>query len=205
MKKYTLLTALLAILVITSACTFPTVVDSDQMVATEVQKALADILEETASAQAAATYTPYPTYTPLPTYTPQPTRWYPSYYDQYIPSDSGGRTNLSTYCNSAVFVSETIPDNTVFNPGETFTKTWSIRNTGHCTWDSGYKLVFTSGNSLSGVTSSAMPHDVAPGTSVVLTVEMKAPSTDGTYKGDWAIENPDGYRFARFWVQIKVR
>lgn len=205
MKKYPLLAAVIAILLVSSACYFPTIISSDAAVATEVQKSLEDILDETAAAEAAATYTPYPTYTPEPTYTPQATAWYAPFYNQYIPSDSGGRTSITNYCNYATFVTETITDNTVFNPGDTFTKTWTIRNTGQCTWDTDYQLVFTSGNSLSGDTSSDLPHDVPPGGVVVLSVKLKAPGIPGTYKGEWAIESDDGYRFAKFWVQIKVR
>jgi hypothetical protein len=205
MKKYPFLAAVLAILLVSSACYFPTIMTSDAVVATEVQKALEDILDETATVNAAATYTPYPTYTPAPTYTPQATAWYAPYFDQYIPSDSGGRTSITNYCNNATFVTETITDNTVFSPGDTFTKTWTIRNSGQCTWDTDYQLVFTSGNSLSGDTSSDLPHDVPPGGVVVLSVDLKAPGTPGTYKGEWAIQSDDGYLFAKFWVQIKVR
>jgi hypothetical protein len=205
MKKYPVLAATLTILFISSACYFPQIMTQDQAVATEVQKALGEILDETATVKAAATYTPYPTYTPEPTYTPQATSWYGPYYNQYIPSDSGGRTKITSYCNSATFVTETIPDNTIFSPGDTFTKTWTIRNTGQCTWDTDYHLVFTSGNSLSGVIASELPHEVLPGGVVVLSVDFKAPPTPGTYKGEWSIESDDGYRFAKIWVQIKVR
>ena len=119
MKKYPLLAVVLTILLVSSACYFPTNINSEAVVATEVQRALQDILDETATVNAAATYTPYPTYTPAPTYTPQATAWYAPYYDQYIPSDSGGRRSITNYCNSATFVTETITDNTVFNPGDT--------------------------------------------------------------------------------------
>lgn len=189
---------------LSSACFFSNILTTDQVIATEVEKALDDALEQTAEVEAAATYTPYPTYTPVPTYTTQPnsTSW--PFWNEYIPSDTGG-SRLTGYCNDATFLEETIPDNTVFNPGDVFTKTWTLKNTGQCTWTTDYQLVFTSGNSLSGDTSSYLPYEVPPGGYVVLSVELKAPSSTGTYKGNWAVESDNGYSFANFWVQIKVR
>ncbi|HSR20131.1 MAG TPA: NBR1-Ig-like domain-containing protein, partial [Anaerolineales bacterium] len=38
-------------------------------------------------------------------------------------------------CNNAAFVSDvTIPDGTILKPGEKFTKTWRIYNSGSCSW-----------------------------------------------------------------------
>src|ERR1035438_9116009 len=45
--------------------------------------------------------------------------------------------------DGASFVSETIPTNTVMAPGQTFTETWTLQNTGATTWSpgaSGYTL-----------------------------------------------------------------
>ena len=203
MKKYSVLAAILAVLLVSSACYFPTVMTADEAVATEVQKVLEDIQDETATANAAATYTPYPTYTPAPTYTPQATVWVNPYYNQYIPSDSGGRYIRS--CNNAEFIGENFYDYAIFNNGTVFTKTWVLRNTGVCTWTTDYKLVFKSGNSMSGDISTNLPYDVPPGGIVELSVDMKAPGTDGTYKGYWTIQSDIGEQFFDFWVAIKVR
>ncbi len=204
MKKYNNLVigAVLLMILFSTACYFPEIMTTDETVATEVQKALEEVLEETASAQAAATYTPYPTYTPQPTYTSQPFTSGP-YYEPYRPSDSGSR--MGSYCDKAEFLSENIPDNTVFDNGDDFTKEWVLRNIGYCTWTTDYNLVFTSGNSMSGDISSPLPNDVPPGGIVEVSVDLTAPSNDGTYKGNWAIESDSGHEFANFWVQIKVR
>lgn len=199
-KSFQLLGLAILVCIISTACFFSEIFTSKNAIATEVEQAVNEILEQTEAAKAAATYTPYPTYTPAPTYTSEPE--YVPYREPYYPSDSG--TNLSWYCHDPDFVSETIPDNTIFSPGETFTKTWTLKNDGQCTWTTDYNLVFVSGNSMSGDTVSALPHDVAPGEIIVLSVELIAPSSDGTYKGNWAIESDDGNAFANFWVQIKV-
>ena len=94
-------------------------------------------------------------------------------------------------CDLGQFVRDvTIPDGTTFAPGETFTKTWRIRNAGTCTW-SGYSLVFDSGDSMGGVSPSSIGI-VGPGQEVDLSVNLTAPSTNGSYRGFWRIRNPSG-------------
>lgn len=202
-NKYFLFASLLIAALFTSACFLTNIVTADEAIATEVEKALGEIMEQTSAAEAAATYTPYPTYTPAPTYTPQGYLTGP-FWNQYIPSDTGD-SRMTGYCNDAYFKEETIADNTIFNPGDYFTKTWTLKNTGQCTWTTDYKLVFVSGNSMSGDTSSSIPYEVLPGGYIVLSVDLKAPSSEGTYLGYWALQSKNGSRFANFWVQIKVR
>lgn len=203
-NKFMIFAFLLITIFSSTACYISNIVTQDEAIATEVEKALDKILQETAAAKAAETYTPYPTYTPEPTYTAQPYSVAP-YFGQYIPSDSGSSRAFFRYCNNATFISETITDNTIFNPGDVFTKTWTLRNTGQCTWTTAYQLVFTSGNSLSGVVSSNLPYDVPPGGVVTLSVDLTAPYQYGLYKGIWSIKSDNGYTFAKFWVQIFVR
>ncbi|HWQ83756.1 MAG TPA: NBR1-Ig-like domain-containing protein, partial [Anaerolineales bacterium] len=113
-------------------------------------------------------------------------------------------------CNQAEFVRDvTIPDNTELQPGQSFTKTWRLRNIGSCAWTTGYSLVFLSGDAMGGA-SADMPQRVEPGSSIDLSVNLIAPNTAGTYKGNWMLRDRDG-RFGigtgasnPFWVQIKV-
>ena len=53
-------------------------------------------------------------------------------------------------------ISETIPDGTIYAPGQKFTKTWEIKNTSNCSWNTSYKIVFWDGNTLGGAISWAM-------------------------------------------------
>src|SRR5262245_3460834 len=43
---------------------------------------------------------------------------------------------------SARLASENPPDGALLKPGETFLKTWALENTGTCTWDASYKLIY---------------------------------------------------------------
>lgn len=114
-------------------------------------------------------------------------------------------------CDQAQFIKDvTIPDGTTFTPGELFTKTWRLRNSGNCTW-SGYSLVFDSGDAMNG-TSPVPIGTVNPGQEVDLSVTFTAPATDGSYRSYWRVRNPSGillpvlggHQGKSFFVDIKV-
>ncbi len=103
----------------------------------------------------------------------------------------------------------TIPDDTVLQPGESFTKTWRLQNAGTCTWTSNYALVWFSGEQLDAPLSVPLSGNTEPGQSVDLSVEMKVPDNEGTYQSWWKLRNPAGVLFgigpnsdAAFWVRI---
>ena len=103
----------------------------------------------------------------------------------------------------------TIPDDTVLQPGERFTKTWRLQNAGTCTWTTDYDLVWFSGEQLDAPLSIPLSGNTDPGQSVDLSVEMKAPDTEGTYQSWWKLRNPSGVLFgigpnsdAAFWVRF---
>jgi hypothetical protein len=105
----------------------------------------------------------------------------------------------------------TIPDNTNIQPGKTFEKVWRLRNNGSCTWNTKYNLVFLSGHSMGASASVPLSGDVAPGKTVDLKVNMVAPVTNGTFRGNWMLSNSRGTLFGLgengdkpFWVQIIV-
>jgi hypothetical protein len=105
----------------------------------------------------------------------------------------------------------TIPDNTLLTAGQTFVKTWRLRNTGTCTWYSEYSLVFFTGQQMQGPNAVPLPGPVAPGTTVDLSVTLVAPATNGTFKGEWRLRSDAGVTFGlgpqadkSFWVQIRV-
>jgi hypothetical protein len=114
-------------------------------------------------------------------------------------------------CDQAAFVSETIPDGTNYNPGQAFTKTWTLKNTGTCTWNSNYDVVFVSGDAMSAPASKQLTGGtVAPGQSIQITLDLKAPNTAGTHRGDFKLRNGNGVLFGvgakdgPFWVKIDV-
>jgi hypothetical protein len=108
-------------------------------------------------------------------------------------------------CDNSIYVSDvTIPDRTVFAPGATFTKTWRMQNTGTCAWNAGYAMTFSSGDGMSGATT-IIDKTVAPSAAANISVELTAPSIEGTYTGYWILANSSGTAFGNIvYVQIVV-
>jgi len=133
-----------------------------------------------AMTQNAPTQTPIPaTATSIPpTNTPLPT------------------TTAVSYCDWITFITDvTIPDGTKLMSGETFTKTWRLKNRGTCTWTSDYMLVFTGGDQMGGTTAVRLPGNVAPGQTVDVSVTLTAPADQGRYTGYWMLRNTSGVLF----------
>lgn len=122
-----------------------------------------------------------------------------------VPAAGGApTTSLGDACNNAVFEGDiTVPDGSEVQPGINFAKTWAVRNTGTCTWDDGYMLVFIGGD------KAMDPYDykfskttdkdfVGPGESINITINLTAPCTPGTYQGTWRLRNDKGYYFGTY-------
>lgn len=97
-----------------------------------------------------------------------------------------------------------VPDGTVFQPGADFDKVWRIRNSGTCTWNTNYKIVFVQGDRMDG-TSEAVKTTVKPGETYDMIIDQRAPTTPGKYTGIWQMVNANGTPFGeRIWVKITV-
>jgi hypothetical protein len=107
-------------------------------------------------------------------------------------------------CDNSLFVSDvTIPDYMVMAPGQSFTKTWSIKNAGTCNWTTSYKVVFLSGTAMGGVATGIAA--VPSGRAEHVSVNLVAPITKGTHTGYWILQNANGQSFgASFYVTIVV-
>jgi hypothetical protein len=98
----------------------------------------------------------------------------------------------------------TIPDGTMMSPGEMFVKTWRVRNSGTCDWESGYELVFVSGEQMGGPASVKLSV-VAAGAETDVSVNLTAPGSYGTHKGAWRVRSGEGTMFGtNLTVEIEV-
>jgi hypothetical protein len=135
-----------------------------------------------AASPASATDTPTPTPIPL------------------LPSATS-----TSNCDSALFITDvTYPDNTIVPAGSSFTKTWRLQNTGGCSWTPSYAVVFVGGDAMSGPSVQGLTGNVNPGQTDDISVNLKAPASNGTYTGNWGLRNAAGVVFTHFFVQIKV-
>lgn len=110
--------------------------------------------------------------------------------------------------DSAVMIQDvTVPDNTQMSYGQKFTKTWRFMNTGKCSW-SGYTIAFVAGDRMESPDSAPVPQ-TEPGQTVDVSVELTAPSIDGSYTGFYELKNanretlPIGAE-STFWVKILI-
>jgi hypothetical protein len=96
----------------------------------------------------------------------------------------------------------TIPDNTQIELGQSFVKTWRIRNTGTCDWQVGYRFAFADGEAMSGPDAVEVPETPA-GESAEISVELVAPMEDGQYRSYWQMCVNESDCFGdRVYVQI---
>ncbi len=99
-------------------------------------------------------------------------------------------------CDRAEFVDDiTVDDGTVFAPGTSFVKTWRLKNSGSCTWNSNYKLVFDSGAVMEGASAVSFTGNVSPGQTVDPFGHLEGPGDPGSYQGFWKLQNASGARF----------
>jgi hypothetical protein len=209
--RFRILSALTAALAVTLACSLFTPATPPGTAPDFLYTAAAETLNAM-STQGVATQTvapsPTPTLllpikspTPFPTFTPVP------------PLQTITVTTVTvTRCDAAAFVTDvTYPDGSLVGRGQTFTKTWRIKNIGTCTWTSGYELVFVSGERFGAKNAVALPANIPPGKSVDISLQLTAPNQDGRFRGDWKLRNASGIQFgfgstgeAPIYVDVKV-
>lgn len=99
-------------------------------------------------------------------------------------------------CANLVYVKDvTIPDNTQMTPGQTFTKTWQVQNSGSCAWAPGFKFSLIGGDAMGGQ-ALTLSQAVAAGATTELSVPMTAPAgKTGTIQGSWRMSDDKGVFF----------
>ncbi len=226
-QAFKLLVLLCALLLATAACSSSPAAQS--LRATTLEETAAAILTETAAvagpvvlptltetpqpsappppstataAVTLATSAPLPTVISIPGSGPTAT----SVLVTRLPAATMTATNDPNCTNDAEFVRDvSVPDGSQFAAGAPFTKTWRLRNTGTCIWDSSYLLVHLAGATLGPRTRYNLPLAVAPGQEFDLSINFTAPDEAGIYTSQWQLETPDGVRFGtRPFLQIVV-
>ena len=115
------------------------------------------------------------------------------------PTPTEGCTNDATFLNDI-----TVPDNSIFAPGDSIDKRWSIQNTGTCDWRADYRFVLTSGDGMGAAPETAL-FPARSGTVATIQVPMTAPAEPGDYISRWQARSPEGNLFgAVVFIKIKV-
>jgi hypothetical protein len=208
--------AVIFLLVVVSSvtgCNFPAGA-FPQVIATSAPAAyatVAAILTQTAAVDLA----PSPTEQHLPNATPGPsptvTVATPSPVGSKLPVPSQTSTQICDLAQAGVPIDVTVPDDSRLRPGESFSKTWRLRNGGTCRWTKEYAVVWFSGDDIGVRREEPINVVVVPGDTVDLSVDMVAPEKPGVYQSNWKLRNASGNLFgigpgggAPFWVRFYV-
>ncbi len=192
--KYKVVCALISFVLFTSACGSTS--QNDSAISTAVAQTVqaGESLTEIAN---------LPTLTPVPPIEITTTT-------ESSPTETSAPIAAPGCTVSAALVGENPPDGVILKPGEDFWKTWTLQNTGTCTWDGSYKLAFWSGDLMGGLSSYPFPDVIAPGEAKDVSIYLKAPETTGTFTGYWRIQTPWGADFGvgptseSFYAQVSV-
>jgi Ig-like domain-containing protein len=133
-----------------------------------------------------------------------------------IPQPTATSASGSTSCrDSAQYISDDGLDGTTYPPNTPFTKTWTVKNTGTCIWDSSYLVFHISGTSMTqqpGYWIIPQGQTVAPGQTMDINVGMTSPVENGNSVSYWGLKKVDGQFMPikggasgnSFYVKIKV-
>lgn len=204
-KKLALLSTLLVLVIALSSCNLPKPTEQvsgpDQLNTLAAQTVVA-LSTTVASAKTQSPATPVPT--------GQAATATPSGVATEMPI---GTVTVATPCDRVEFVRDVnYPDDTAVEAGATFTKTWELKNTGSCTWNSNYAIVFDSGDSMGAAAATQLTTGtVAPRQVIQVSLTLKAPTKVGSFQGNFKLRNASGVIFGlgsdgakSFWVKIKV-
>jgi len=149
-------------------------------------------LTQTALAMPTETFTPLPTETPITIVTFASPGGTSSDAATSTPVGSG----QSSACYGLTFVDDvTIPDGTQMTPGQSFTKTWKVLNSGSCAWEPGFVWNVVAGEAMGGV-AVTLNQTVEPGRQFEFSVPMVAPTDKtGKLKGTWRLADANGNFF----------
>jgi uncharacterized protein YkwD len=124
-------------------------------------------------------------------------------------TEAGTPASTGDSCeDSAVMIEDvTVPDNAEMSQGQQFTKTWRFMNNGKCKW-TGYTIAFVAGDRMESPASAPVTETEA-GETVDVSVELTAPSLDGSYTGFYELRKANGETLAigiesTFWVKILI-
>jgi hypothetical protein len=189
-RRLVAISVLLILAILLTSCGFTLQSNTPPLDENGINTAVAQTLA--ANGGIAATITPQagvPTNTVQvqPSITPQPLA---TLAQQPSPTPTTDACNLAKYETDV-----TIEDGSVLAPDTAFTKTWRLTNTGTCTWTTNYAIVYSGGDQMGALAATNLPGSVAPGATVDVSVQMKSPSADGKYAGNFMLRSDTGLIF----------
>ena len=149
---------------------------------------------------------PAPTATPLPSITPEEVASVtPGPATPGPEAETEPTATLMTGVLDSRYVRDlSIPDGTVMAPGQAFTKSWEIENSGEVPWPEGTELRHVEGPAM-GPIESVPVSERAVGERAEISVDLEAPADPGTHRSYWQLCLGDACFGGRFFVEIVVQ
>ena len=102
---------------------------------------------------------------------------------QNVPTPAAGGGGI---CDSAWISEVGLQNGAAVAAGSQFTKTWLVKNTGTCTWTTGFQMAYGWGENMNGQ-NTALPRNVNPGEEIEISVVLTAPSSQGQHGAFWRL------------------
>lgn len=100
---------------------------------------------------------------------------------------------LNADLDNATFVSKTVADNSVISPGQAFSCTWTLKNSGVYEWvangTAGCTFNYRTGTQMGAPNLSPISANVLPNANTTITVNFTAPSASGIYTNNFQMNN----------------
>lgn len=105
-------------------------------------------------------------------------------------------TPTANPCYNLFYIEDvTIPDNTQMKPGEVFTKTWLVQNTGGCAWRAGFTFQHVGGDAMRGNTV-ILTEAIQTGSKREISVQLVVPNDqNGLIQSAWRMADENGNFF----------
>ncbi len=167
-----------------------------------------------------------PTPLPIPTLTPTPPAQVMTSTATFMPSATaetpaaqatsiaGTPTACADSAQNINWTRDDVPynfmnlgENRPVPPNEHFSMSWTLQNTGTCTWDSSYVIAFASGYRMAKSVSYPIVAEgdtVASGQSTIVNISMIAPQDTGSHQALWQLQSRDGTPILKFNIFVKV-
>ena len=123
------------------------------------------------------------------------------------PTPTGEISSLEFNCtNNLVWQYDlTVPDSSIFFPGEEIDKQWLVQNTGDCNWNRNYRLRLISGPALGASPEQAL-YPARAGSLATIRILFTAPYETGMVQSVWQAYDPQGQPFGDLiFLEIRIQ